>query len=783
MIQFQGFKPESMPKIANSLGYKGDMQGFQQYLDQNKDKQDMMNQYMQKAQQMANGGMPNKYKGFSKLPEGVQQKIDPDLARKYQAGGFTYRSQYDPSTGISSDGGNIIGTAASGGNLYKGLTPTGEEFVLQNPAGGRHKSFSSIQDAFDYMNNTPIDPITGNYSGITSTGLNQNTIGQNLTGGLPTQTVAGMGGNNSIGANLSYPSSVGPNATVQATGDPQNMPRSLAQQTIPLQNITAGSNVQQAMTQQALNPGLPSGAAVVPVGTQVQAGQLVSPTSGQVTGAAAVPTSLAQTTTASGTTAGQAGQMQSALSAPAVQGAMAQGAQGNLSAGAQAQAAQQSPQQLAQLRLQAAQGQASQVQGAPSPMQMTAGQQISGSAVDQSQVQQIFGQQPLEATTVSGELDSLMQDFEGGKTPAWAAGAMRAANAAMAARGLGASSMAGMAVVQAAMESALPIAQMDAANKQQIAVESARQRANFLQMDFNQEFESRVKNAARVSEIANINFSAEQQIALENAKMAQTMNLANLSNSQAKVMADAAAMANMDMANLNNRQQAAVQTAQNFLQMDMANLSNAQQADMFNAQTRAQSMFTDQAALNAAQQFNATSQMQTDQFFASLASNTSQFNASQANAQAQFNAGQVNVLERFNTEINNQRDQFNAQNRLVIDQANAQWRRQIATADTAAVNRSNELNAGALLGVSQSAYNNLWQNYSDNMEWAWTSAENERARISRLAEVKLQADSTFDALKYKTDASASQGFGKLIGSIFTTDLSKTLAGSILGGIF
>ena len=88
MIQFQGFKPESMPKIANSLGYKGDMQGFQQYLDQNKDKQDMMNQYMQKAQKMAEGGVPSKYKGFSKLPEDVQQKIDPDLARKYQPGGL-----------------------------------------------------------------------------------------------------------------------------------------------------------------------------------------------------------------------------------------------------------------------------------------------------------------------------------------------------------------------------------------------------------------------------------------------------------------------------------------------------------------------------------------------------------------------------------------------------------------------------------------------------------------------------------------------------------------------
>ena len=760
MIQFQGFKPESMPKIANSLGYNGDMQGFQQYLDQNKDKQDMMNQYMQKAQQMANGGMPNKYKGFSKLPETVQQKIDPDLARKYQAGGFSYASGYDPSTGTFKSGqtGGTIGTSATGGALTQ---VAGGGFKLLNPSGsGTTATFSNLQDAFDYMNNTPIDPITGDYSGTTTiaSGGGTNTIGQNLTN---TNTNTGTG--------------------TQTTGAAQADPRALAQQTIPLQNITAGSNVQKAMTQQALNPGLPTGAAVVPVGTQIQAGQLVSPTSGQVTGQAAVPTSVAQTTTASGTTAGQAGQMQAALSAPSVQGAAAQGAQGALSAGAVAQAAQQSPQQLAQLGLQAAQGQAAQVQGAPNPMQFTTGQQISGSAVDQSQVQQIFGQQPLEASTVSGELDTLMQDFEGGKTPSWAAGAMRAANAAMAARGLGASSLAGMAVVQAAMESALPIAQMDAANKQQIAVESARQRANFLQMDFNQEFESRVKNAARVSEIANINFSAEQQIALENSKMSQTMNLANLSNRQAKVMADAAAMANMDMANLNNRQQAAVQTAQNFLQMDMANLSNAQQAELFNAQTRAQSMFTDQAALNAAQQFNATSQMQTDQFFASLASNTSQFNASQANAQAQFNAGQVNVLERFNTEINNQRDQFNAQNRLVIDQANAQWRRQIATADTAAVNRANELNAGALLGVSQSAYNNLWQTYSDNMEWAWTSAENERARISSLAEIKLQADAQFDALKYKADADASAGFGSLIGTLFTSDLKDTIGGSILGG--
>jgi hypothetical protein len=69
------------------------------------------------------------------------------------------------------------------------------------------------------------------------------------------------------------------------------------------------------------------------------------------------------------------------------------------------------------------------------------------------------------------------------------------------------------------------------------------------------------------------------------------------------------------------------------------------------------------------------------------------------------------------------------------------------------------------------------------MEWAWTSAENERKRINDLAMVQLQADSQFDAQKYKSDAESSAGFGSLIGSLFTSDLSKTLAGSILGGIF
>lgn len=63
--------------------------------------------------------------------------------------------------------------------------------------------------------------------------------------------------------------------------------------------------------------------------------------------------------------------------------------------------------------------------------------------------------------------------------------------------------------------------------------------------------------------------------------------------------------------------------------------------------------------------------------------------------------------------MKNQREQFNAQNAVVIAQSNAQWRRQIATADTASLNRANELNARSTLELSTLAYNNTWQLYKD----------------------------------------------------------------------
>ena len=450
------------------------------------------------------------------------------------------------------------------------------------------------------------------------------------------------------------------------------------------------------------------------------------------------------------TTAGTAAQAATPVTTPAAQmtPAQAQGTvgqalqgmsptQGQVSPQSLMNAAQMDPNSAASLQLQAAQlGQAQTVQ-APTPLQVTQGQLIDGSAVNQGQVDATLAK--AEAALVQDEMADLMQDFQGGNTPVWAAGAMRAANAAMAARGLSSSSMAGMAVVQAAMESALPIAQMDASNKQQMAMMKAEQRAKFMGMEFDQNFQTKVKNAARISEIANINFSAEQTIALENARMAQTVDLANLSNRQAKIMADAATMTQIDMANLDNRQQAAVQNAQAFLQMDMANLDNAQQMTMFKAQETTNSILSDTAAMNAARQFNASSQNQTDQFFASLGSQVSRFNAEQNNAISRFNAGETNALAQFNTAQDNAREQFNAQNHLLIAQANAQWAQNITTAENAAVNQANRDAAIAANNLTLTGYNNAIQRERDLLAWAWEAGQNQKERDKAIAVATITA--------------------------------------------
>jgi hypothetical protein len=445
---------------------------------------------------------------------------------------------------------------------------------------------------------------------------------------------------------------------------------------------------------------------------------------------------------------------------------------GKPSAEALAEAATMDPSQLAQLGLTAEQIDRAQRVEEVTPLEVTPEMRVD-SAVDfeRARAETNFTAAtgvPSSEATVQGQLTGLLEQFEGGETPAWAAGAMRAATATLAARGLGASSMAGQAIVQAAMESALPIAQMDAqtrasfeaqnlSNRQQAAMFAAEQRSKFLGMEFDQEFQSRVQNAARVADVAQINFTAEQQVALENARMAQTVDITNLTAKNAKIMADAAAMSQLDLTNLSNRQQANIQQAKAFLDFDMSSMTNQQQVAMFKAQSLASVFMSDTAAENARRQFNASSSDQVDMFFSNLQTQIQQSNVDQRNAMERFNAGEANAISQFNSAQQNARDQFNANNALVVEQANAQWEQAITTMDNAAQNAANRDAAVVANNLTETTYNNMLQQERDALDYA-----------VRIADREDQQEHALTLEGISNDAAASAASGSAVGTVIAT---------------
>lgn len=174
--------------------------------------------------------------------------------------------------------------------------------------------------------------------------------------------------------------------------------------------------------------------------------------------------------------------------------------------------------------------------------------------------------------TMRGQLEDLMKGFEGGKVPAWAAPQIRSAQQMLAARGMGASSIAGAAVFQAAMEAATPIAQNDAAIHAQAlftnaAAQNAAKQFNAQSKQQNDQFFANLK--ATVDQ-----FNADQKNAIERFNAGEANEMARFS----------ATLTNMrEQFNMNNR-----------IQIDQANAVWRQNIDTINTATQ-----------NAANQFNA----------------------------------------------------------------------------------------------------------------------------------------------------------------------------------
>jgi len=299
--------------------------------------------------------------------------------------------------------------------------------------------------------------------------------------------------------------------------------------------------------------------------------------------------------------------------------------------------------------------------------------------------------------TTRYQLAELFKGIEdGGPPPAWAAPAVRQVTAVMQQRGLGSSSMAAAATMQAMMESGIPIAAQDA------------------------------------QKYANI-------------------QLQNLNNEQAAALQNAAALVQMDMANLNNRQQAAVNNAKSFLSMDVQNLTNEQQANTLTYQTKAQALLSDAAAANAAAQFNAKNENEIQEFFAELGVQIEAANVGRRIAVDQFNANQKISLAQFNAQMDTAAEQFNANMSLAIDQSNAVWRRNVNTRNNAVQNEANRQNAMNLLSLQQNALNQLWQRYRDKAAWVVKISENATDRAHNAAMQSAAIAANADAYDDKVD--------------------------------
>lgn len=200
-------------------------------------------------------------------------------------------------------------------------------------------------------------------------------------------------------------------------------------------------------------------------------------------------------------------------------------------------------------------------------------------------------------STVKGQLEGLMQDFEGGNTPAWAAGALRTADAQNLARGLGASSMAGAARTQAAMEAALPIALQDAsvnaqmqfqnlANEQQTFMLGNEARLNSLFSDVASENASRQFNATSENQTRQFNESLKASVKMFNAEQVNGMTQFNVGQKNAMTQFRATMQEERSKFNSTNGLIIAQANAQWRQEIATINNANINEANRVNAQLK-----------------------------------------------------------------------------------------------------------------------------------------------------------------------------------------------------
>ena len=355
-----------------------------------------------------------------------------------------------------------------------------------------------------------------------------------------------------------------------------------------------------------------------------------------------------------------------------------------------------------------------------------------------------------EEALVSNQIDSLLAGIQDGNIPTWASPAVAAVEQMLAQRGLEASSVGRDNLINAIIQSSIPIAQ---ANAQAIQQSVAQEKTLIAQEELaNAQLrqQTALSNADKVFQLNMAQFNVDQQTALSNSKFLQTVSLTEASNDQQATIQNAVLMSQANLAEADSNTKLAIANAQTFLQTDLANLNATQQANILTAQQQQQTMLSNQAAANVAAQFNATSENQTNQYMASLAAQIEQYNVSQYNANLQFNAQAINAatardaqrvadvnkanasiinqVAQFNEQMDFNREQWNSANAQAVANSNIDWRRKANLANTAAQNAVNQQNVANAFQLSTQAQAFLWQELRDQADYDFKFADNTATR-------------------------------------------------------
>ena len=191
------------------------------------------------------------------------------------------------------------------------------------------------------------------------------------------------------------------------------------------------------------------------------------------------------------------------------------------------------------------------------------------------EVQAAVAALPNEAL-VSVQIENLLAGIDEGVTPIWARPAVQLVNSRMSARGLDVSTVGRDALFNAIIQTALPIAQSNAAALQQRATQnlSNEQQANLQQAS--QEMQLRLTNLANRQETGSQSAQLAQQINLTQGQFTQQAQLTQSEQAQ----------------------QVRIQSLQNEQQAAMSNLGNDQQIELANLQIEAERLGANQSAIN-----------------------------------------------------------------------------------------------------------------------------------------------------------------------------------------